>query len=84
MQIISQLYVQNVTLKRKFCDQPYVSSANPRYINLRVPKAEYEKLKQVKEHLSSVPKYSWAESLALGAVIGLMAGMVLDELSKKK
>jgi len=60
-----------------------MSTSIPRYVNLRVPKTEYEKLKQVKHHLSSDPKYSWVESLALGAVIGLMAGMILEELSKK-
>ncbi|MCY4490105.1 MAG: hypothetical protein OXC46_01415 [Thaumarchaeota archaeon] len=58
-------------------------SSDPRYVNLRVPKAEYEKLKQVKDHLSSDPKYSWVESLALGALIGLVAGMVIDDISKK-
>ena len=60
-----------------------MSTADPRYVNLRVPKTEYDKLKQVKAHLSSDPKYSWVESLALGALIGLVAGMVIDELNKK-
>ena len=83
VQNISHLYRQNATFKRKFCDRQYMSQTDPRYINLRVPKTEYEKIKQVKEQLSSNPKYSWAESLALGAVIGLLAGMVIDELSKK-
>ena len=54
-----------------------------RYINLRVPRTEYEKLKQVKDTLKSDPKYTWVESLALGALIGLVAGMVIDEFTKK-
>lgn len=58
-------------------------STDPRYINLRVPRTEYNKLKEVKNQLALDPKYSWAESLALGAVIGLVAGMVLDQLTKK-
>ena len=57
-------------------------SAEPRYINLRVPRTEYEKLKTVRNLLKNDPKYSWAESLALGALVGLMAVMVIDELKK--
>lgn len=57
--------------------------SDSRYINLRVPRTEYEKLKTVKDQLKNDPKYSWVGSLALGALIGLVAGMVIDELQKK-
>ena len=56
--------------------------SNPRYINLRVPKTEYDKLKQVRDILKNDPKYSWAESLALGALIGFVAGMVIEKLTE--
>jgi len=57
---------------------------SPRYINLRVPKPEYDKLKQARVQLTKNSDYSWVESLALGALIGLLAGIVIDELSSKK
>ena len=59
------------------------NSLDTRYINLRVPKTEYEKLKEVREILKDDPKYSWAESLALGALVGLVACLVIDTLSEK-
>lgn len=62
------------------------ASTDSKYISLRMPKAEYDKIKQVRDQLKEDPKYSWVESLALGAFIGLMAGLVIDEVlsSKKK
>ena len=57
--------------------------ADSRYVNVRVPKTEYEKLKKVRSQLSSNPKYSWVESLALGALVGFVAGMVIEEITKK-
>lgn len=51
------------------------------YVNMRVPKTEYEKLKQARETLKLYPAYSWVENLALGAFIGLLAGLALKELS---
>jgi|CXWL01.1.fsa_nt_gi hypothetical protein len=53
------------------------------YINMRVPRAEYEKLKQLREKMKKNPSYSWAGSLALGAFIGLVAGLVIDEYLNK-
>lgn len=49
---------------------------------MRVPKTEYEKLKQVRQVLKQKPEYSWVESLALGALIGVVAGIVLKKLSE--
>jgi len=53
---------------------------DPEYVSLRVPKVEYEKLKQVREQLKQNPDYSWVGGLALGAVVGLMAGLVLKKI----
>ncbi len=80
-------YVQNnvqiATFKSKDLDVYNMSNMpESRYINLRVPRSEYVKLKEVKDLLKNDPKYSWAESLALGALIGLVAGMVIAELKK--
>jgi len=48
---------------------------------MRVPKSEYDKLKQARETLKQYPEYSWVENLALGAFIGLVAGLALRELT---
>ena len=53
------------------------------YINVRIPKKEYEKLKETKKMMSDTPDYSWVKNLALGALIGLVAGIVMKEISKK-
>ena len=62
------------------------TTSDSKYISLRMPKAEYEKIKQVRDQLKEDPKYSWVGSLALGAFIGLMAGLVIEDIlaSKKK
>ena len=62
------------------------ASSDSKYISLRMPKVEYDKIKQVRDQLKEDPKYSWVGSLALGAFIGLMAGLVIDDIlsSKKK
>jgi len=54
------------------------------YINLRVPRTEYEKLKQLREKMKKSPSYSWVGSLALGAFIGLVVGIVIDDYLNKK
>jgi len=51
------------------------------YINLRVPKPEYDKLKLVREQLVRNPEYSWVEHLALGTLIGFLASQALERLS---
>lgn len=56
--------------------------SDSKYISMRVPKAEYEKLKDAREQLKKNPDYSWVESLALGAFIGLLAGVALKKLSE--
>jgi len=56
--------------------------SDPKYINMRVPKSEYDKLKEVREQLQKNPDYSWVSNLALGAFIGLVAGMVLKEITE--
>lgn len=62
------------------------TSSDSKYISLRMPKVEYDKIKQVRDQLKEDPKYSWVENLALGAFIGLMAGLVIEDIlaSKKK
>lgn len=50
------------------------------YINMRVPRTEYEKIKEVREKLKQKSDYSWAGSLALGAFVGLMAGIIVSEV----
>lgn len=49
------------------------------YINMRIPRTEYEKIKEARNKLKKKSDYSWAGSLALGAFVGLMAGIVINE-----
>ncbi|GEM_PF-5047929 len=56
--------------------------SDPKYVSLRVPKVEYDKLKQVREQLKQNPDYSWVEGLALGAFVGLMAGIILKKITE--
>jgi len=51
-----------------------------KYINMRVPKKEYEKLKKAREKLQHDPDYSWVGSLALGAFVGLVAGVAIKKI----
>lgn len=53
------------------------------YINVRIPKKEYEKLKQTKKMMSEKPDYSWVKNLALGALVGLVAGIVMEKISEE-
>ena len=53
-----------------------------KYISMRVPKTEYKKLKDARDQLKKNPDYSWVESLALGAFIGLLAGYALKKISE--
>ena len=50
------------------------------FINMRIPRTEYEKIKEVRDRLKKKSDYSWAGSLALGAFVGLMAGIVINEV----
>jgi len=59
-----------------------IRSRDSKYINMRIPRTEYEKLKQARESLKENPDYSWVESLALGAFIGLLAGYAVKKLSE--
>jgi len=54
------------------------------YINLRVPRSEYDKVKKLRDQMKKNPSYSWAGGLALGAFIGLIAGIVIDEYVNKE
>ena len=60
-----------------------MKDSEPEYVNLRVPKAEYEKLKNAKKIMSTTSDYSWAKSLALGSLIGLVVGIAIGTISKK-
>ena len=54
----------------------------PKYVSLRVPKSEYDKLKDLRGRMEKKPDYSWVGSLALGAFVGLAAGLALERLTK--
>jgi len=47
-------------------------SEEPKYVSMRVPKTEYDKLRKAREELQQNPDYSWVGSLALGAFVGLI------------
>ena len=53
-----------------------------KYISMRVPKREYEKLKVARDELQKKSDYSWVANLALGAFIGIVAGMAIKKLSE--
>ena len=55
---------------------------DPKYVSLRVPKSEYDKLKKLRAKMEDRPDYSWVGSLALGAFVGLAAGLVLKKLTE--
>lgn len=57
-------------------------SEEPKYVSMRVPKTEYDKLRKAREELQQNPDYSWVSSLALGAFVGLIAGLAIKELTK--
>ena len=54
----------------------------PKYVSLRVPKTEYDKLKDLRGKMEKKPDYSWVGSLALGAFVGLAAGLALERLTR--
>lgn len=54
----------------------------PKYVSLRVPKSEYDKLKDLRGRMEKKPDYSWVGSLALGAFVGLAAGLALERLTR--
>ena len=49
---------------------------------MRIPKKEYESLKEARDSFKENPDYSWVESLALGAFIGLLAGYAVKKLTE--
>jgi len=57
-------------------------SDKPKYVSMRVPKTEYDKLRKAREELQHNPNYSWVGSLALGAFVGLVAGLAIRELTR--
>ena len=71
--------------KKTLTNQYYMprKSTNIPYVNLRVPKTEYDKLKQVRDQLKKIQEYSWVKNLALGALIGLLAGLVMNEITRQ-
>ena len=56
--------------------------SEPKYVSLRVPKSEYDKLKDLRGRMEKKPDYSWVGSLALGAFVGLAAGLALERLAR--
>ena len=59
-----------------------VEDDEPKYVSLRVPKSEYDKLKDLRESMGKKRDYSWVGSLALGAFVGLAAGLALERLTR--
>ncbi len=59
-----------------------MKDSDPKYVSMRVPKAEYDKLRKVREEMQRNPDYSWVSSLALGAFVGLVAGLAIKKLSE--
>ena len=57
-------------------------SEEPKYVSMRVPKTEYDKLRRAREELQQNPDYSWVGNLALGAFVGLIAGLAIRELTR--
>lgn len=58
-----------------------MKETDPKYVSMRVPKAEYDKLRKVREEMQHNPDYSWVSSLALGAFVGLVAGLAIKKLT---
>jgi len=56
---------------------------DPKYVSMRVPKTEYDKLRNARETLQKNPDYSWVGSLALGAFVGLVAGLAIKKIIDK-
>ena len=54
----------------------------PKYVSMRVPKSEYDKLRNARKELQLNPDYSWVGSLALGAFVGLVAGLAIKKLTE--
>lgn len=59
-----------------------MKDSDPKYVSMRVPKTEYDKLRKAREELQHNPDYSWVGSLALGAFVGLVAGIAIKKLVK--
>jgi len=57
-------------------------SDKPKYVSMRVPKTEYDKLRNARKELQQNPDYSWVGSLALGAFVGLVAGLAIKKLTE--
>ena len=58
-------------------------SDRPKYVSMRIPKTEYDKLRNARTELKQNPDYSWVGSLALGAFVGLIAGIAIKKLADK-
>ena len=56
---------------------------DPKYVSLRVPKSEYDRLKRPRAKMEDKPDYSRVGSLALGAFVGRAAGLALKRLSEQ-
>jgi len=54
----------------------------PKYVSMRIPKTEYDKLRNARAELKKNPEYSWVGSLALGAFVGLIAGLAIKKLTE--
>ena len=57
-------------------------SDRPKYVSMRIPKTEYDKLRNARAKLKQNPDYSWVGSLALGAFVGLIAGIAIKKLTE--
>ena len=59
-----------------------MKKSKPKYVSMRIPKTEYDKLRKAREEMQHKPEYSWVGSLALGAFVGLVAGLAIKKLAE--
>ena len=55
-----------------------------KYVSMRIPKTEYDKLRKAREEMQHMSEYSWVGSLALGAFVGLIAGLAIKKLAESE
>lgn len=53
------------------------------FVNVRLPRTEYDKLKKAREMLSKQTNYSWVEHLSLGAFIGLITDLAMKKYGRR-
>ncbi len=60
-----------------------MSLTTEEYVNVRMPKSEYDRLKQARDELSQQPNYSWVGHVALGVFIGFLIGLAIKAATEE-